>query len=253
MTASVKVSLYNIVVIEKTVSEFRNASAGELLMGREGKHRIGAKTYPTEAGSAGGVSCWPRGARCPLRVSVLIRCRQVGHSAPAEARVGEGISYWPVYRFHPTSYVLCSWTPGAGSWVTRKDWHRSTGWIDSTTWLLPGARFSPPHILEFMYLEKGLKGDGCCLASKSCPTLCDPMDCSPPCCSVYGDSPGMNTEVGWYFLLQGIFPSQGWNAHLLHWQEDSLPSEPSGRPLKEMIQVKWGPTGRALIQQDYCP
>ena len=57
MTVSVKVSPYNIVVIEKTVSEFRNASAGELLTGREGKHRIGAKTYPTEAGSAGGVSC----------------------------------------------------------------------------------------------------------------------------------------------------------------------------------------------------
>ena len=93
MTASVSVSLYNIVVIEKTVSEFRNASAGELLVGREGKHRIGAKTYPTEADSAGGVSCWPRGAWCPLRVSVLIRCWQVGHSAPTEARVGEGISY----------------------------------------------------------------------------------------------------------------------------------------------------------------
>ena len=28
----------------------------------------------------------------------------------------------------------------------------------------------------------------CCLAAKSCPTLCDPMDCSPPGSSVHGIS-----------------------------------------------------------------
>ena len=58
----------------------------ELLGGREGKHMIGAKIYPTEADSAGGVSCRLLGARCHLRVSVLIRCQQFGHSAPEEAR-----------------------------------------------------------------------------------------------------------------------------------------------------------------------
>ena len=40
---------------------------------------------------------------------------------------------------------------------------------------------------------------------QSCPTLCDPTDCSP------WDSPGKNTEVGCHFLLQGIFPVQGSN------------------------------------------
>ena len=29
------------------------------------------------------------------------------------------------------------------------------------------------------------------------PTLCDPMDCSPPGSSVHGDSPGRNTGDGW--------------------------------------------------------
>ena len=34
-----------------------------------------------------------------------------------------------------------------------------------------------------------------------------------------GDSPGKNTEVGWYFLLQRTFPTQGRsNPHLLHWR-----------------------------------
>ena len=29
--------------------------------------------------------------------------------------------------------------------------------------------------------------------------------------------------VGCHFLLQGIFPTQGLNLYLLHWQADSLP------------------------------
>ena len=40
------------------------------------------------------------------------------------------------------------------------------------------------------------------------------------------DSPGKNTGVGYYALLQGIFPTQElnlWLLHLLHWQVDSLP------------------------------
>ena len=39
------------------------------------------------------------------------------------------------------------------------------------------------------------------LVVKSCPTICDPMDCSPPSSSVHGDSPSKNTEVGCHFLL----------------------------------------------------
>ena len=48
-----------------------------------------------------------------------------------------------------------------------------------------------------------------CLVIRSCLTLFDPMDCSPPGSSVHGDSPGKNTEVGCHALLQGIFPTQG--------------------------------------------
>ena len=44
------------------------------------------------------------------------------------------------------------------------------------------------------------------------------------------ESPGKNTGVGCHFLLQGIFPTQGSNLCLLHWQGDSLPSEPPGKP-----------------------
>ena len=42
-----------------------------------------------------------------------------------------------------------------------------------------------------------------------------------------------NTRVGWHFLLQGIFLTQGSNPRLLsllHWQVGSLPLVPPGKP-----------------------
>ena len=38
------------------------------------------------------------------------------------------------------------------------------------------------------------------------------------------DFPGKNTGVGCHFLLQGIFPTQGSNPGLLHWQNSLLVS-----------------------------
>ena len=55
-----------------------------------------------------------------------------------------------------------------------------------------------------------------CLVFQLCLTLCDPMDCSWPRSSVHGDSPGRNTGMGCYALLQGIFPTQGLNPGLPH-------------------------------------
>ena len=57
-----------------------------------------------------------------------------------------------------------------------------------------------------------------CLVVQSGPTLCDPMDCSPPGSSVHVDSPGKDTGVGWHALLQGIFLTQGLNPGLPHYR-----------------------------------
>ena len=67
------------------------------------------------------------------------------------------------------------------------------------------------------------------LSLQWCLTLCDPMDCSLPGSSVHGVFHGKNTVVVCHFLLQGIFPTQGLNPHLLrllNWQVGSLPLEP---------------------------
>ena len=77
--------------------------------------------------------------------------------------------------------------------------------------------------------------------------FCDPMDCSQPGSSVCEIS-HKNTRAGCHFLLQGIFPTQGSNLQLPHWQVVSLPLSHLGSPKyhmtslvveskKEMIQI----------------
>ena len=44
------------------------------------------------------------------------------------------------------------------------------------------------------------------------------------------NSPGLNTGVGSLSLLQGIFPTQGSNPRLLHWQGGFFTTEPPGKP-----------------------
>ena len=56
------------------------------------------------------------------------------------------------------------------------------------------------------------------------------------------DSPGKNTGVGCHFLLQGIFPTQESNLCLFyswHWQLDSLPLAPPGKPWSQNRSA-WG-------------
>ena len=50
-----------------------------------------------------------------------------------------------------------------------------------------------------------------------CPTLCDPLDSSPPGLSGCGILQAKDTGVGSLSLLQGIFPTQGSNPHFLYW------------------------------------
>ena len=72
-----------------------------------------------------------------------------------------------------------------------------------------------------------------CLVAQSCPTLCNPMDCSLPGCSVHGDSPGKNTGVGCHALLLEFSQPRAWtpvsriaSRFFAVWEVDSLPSEP---------------------------
>ena len=57
------------------------------------------------------------------------------------------------------------------------------------------------------------------------------------------DSPGKTTEMDYHSVLQGIFPTQGSNLCLLglmHWQADSLPSEPPGKFIRGVCGLIFG-------------
>ena len=58
------------------------------------------------------------------------------------------------------------------------------------------------------------------------PDCLRPHGLSPARLLCLWDSPGKNTGVGCH-VLQGIFPTQGSNLHLLRWRADSLTPEPS--------------------------
>ena len=59
-----------------------------------------------------------------------------------------------------------------------------------------------------------------------CPTLCDPLGLYSP-----WNSPGQNTGVGSFSLLQGNLPNPGIEPRSLTLHADSLPSESQGKPL----------------------
>ena len=67
---------------------------------------------------------------------------------------------------------------------------------------------------------------------------CDPMNCTPP---------GKDTGAGCHFLLQGIFPTQGSNSHLLHWQADSLLLSHLGSPWGTLIYV---PSSQSALSRE---
>ena len=76
------------------------------------------------------------------------------------------------------------------------------------------------------------------LVAKSCLSLCDPKDCSPPG-SCPWDSSDKNTGVGSHFHLQVIFLTQGSNPCLLHWQADSLLTEPPEKQKHAFTVFSW--------------
>ena len=64
------------------------------------------------------------------------------------------------------------------------------------------------------------------------------MDCRLPDSSVHGVSQAR--ILGCHFLLQGIFPTQESNLHLLHWKTGSLPLSHLGSPWKDILKRSLG-------------
>ena len=84
---------------------------------------------------------------------------------------------------------------------TPLDCHRAPGWASCVIQQLP---------IYFTHRKKKSE------VTQSCPTLCNPMDCSLSGSSIHGTFPGKSAGVDCHFLLQGIFPTQESNPGLPH-------------------------------------
>ena len=141
-----------------------------------------------------------------------------------KATIWSGPTWFPRTR----TLQICRGWPSLGSlvytsWYLRRKWmvswnHRSHSILASP--VLTKSQCAPPndtthHLLEkanMMIVAWKLK----VLVAQSCPTLCNPMDCSPPGSFVHGILHGKNTGVGSHSLLQGIFLTQELNLGLPH-------------------------------------
>ena len=75
----------------------------------------------------------------------------------------------------------------------------------------------------------------CCLVAQLCRTLLQLHGLQPTRFLCPWDSPGQNTGVGYHFLLQGIFPTQGSKPSL---QADLLPLHHLGSPKTRTVLYK---------------
>ena len=69
-----------------------------------------------------------------------------------------------------------------------------------------------------------------CVRAQSYLTLCDPMDCSPPGCSIHGIVQTRILEPVAIFSSRGSSQPRDQSPRLLHWQKDSLPVSHLGSP-----------------------
>ena len=102
---------------------------------------------------------------------------------------------------------------------------KSCSWSKNEATQELGPRLVCPfwcHILSGTWILDGLiwlcsgKTTCCYLVAQLCPTLRDPMNCSPPGFSVHGI---LQARI----LEWAAIPFSRGTSHLLHWQADSLP------------------------------
>ena len=107
--------------------------------------------------------------------------------------------------------------------------------------LMPNSQSIPPLLLfplgsHRCVLYVAHNSYVCAKSLQLCPTLCNPMNCSPPDSSV---SMGFSA-LGCHALLQRIFLTQGLNPHFLcrlYWQTCYLPLESPGKPRSVLLDA----------------
>ena len=110
------------------------------------------------------------------------------------------------YYLAVPSFTCGMW--GLVAWPGIPPWAPALGLCSLNCWTIKEV---PELLYLFIYLfllKPHYPSKSEVLLAQLCPTLCDPMDYTPPGPCPW-NSPGMNTGVGCLFLLQGHLPDSG--------------------------------------------
>ena len=151
-------------------------------------------------------SLWPHG----LQLSKLLCPRNFSGK-----NIGIGCHFLLQASFQPRDQTLVSCVSCSGRWI----------FYHCATWE------APYYSITMVKSESEV--------AQSCLTLCYPMDCRLPGFSVYGIFPGNSTGLGCYFLLQGIFLTQGSNPGLLHCRQMLYPLSHQVQTLKFLLMFEF--------------
>ena len=128
--------------------------------------------------------------------------------------------------------LVCAGFSSCGMWAQYlwltdliAPWHLASSQIRDWTRVPCIGQWIPIHCTTSLCV--------CMWIIQLCPNLSDPMDCVAHQAPLSMEFSGKGTGVGCHSLLEGIFLTQWSNLSLLHWQADSLPSEPPGKPESE--------------------
>ena len=145
--------------------------------------------------------------------------------------------------------------PGIGQWDKHQEIHKRTQCkMFAVVFIKSSLSHSSPESVNFgkrhvtnshssgglsnsLFISAYLLCCCSCLVAKSCPTLCDPMDCSPPRLLCPWNSPGKNAGVGCHFLLQGIEPRD--RTFIFCLAGGFFNTEPSGKlyPSSDLLEI----------------
>ena len=147
-----------------------------------------------------------------------------------ERAEGFGIKMHKCYGFL-SEYVIV-WPLWALNMVSHTEWGQSLHQPNSEAFCIPAVMSKHLSLILFFFfvqllayfvikLHVRIKKLYCCscLVSKSFPTLCNPVDCSPPGSSVYGISQARILEwIAISFSRASAWLTQGLNSRFLHWR-----------------------------------
>ena len=149
------------------------------------------------------------------------------------------VSLWLIMcHFRDLFLLLCC---GLVFLATPCDLQGLSSLMRNWTWVL-GSASTETWPLDCQGILSGTRNwifswsQSCVLVPQSGPTLCDPMDFSPPG-PLSVNSLGKNTGVGGHSLLQEIFPTQWLNPGLLHCRQILYHVSHQGSPLIPNVSV----------------